>query len=224
MGWESLVVAAILVSIFAVIALISNWRQSAARTRERKRFADRHDLTLDSKTFDNKSKRFPGFLIFDRGSAQHASNLIKGETRGRNILIFDFYFTTKAKSGRHLHNDGTVIMLEADEQLPPLLLRPHTPMDAYRLSEAAKDIDFPDSPGFSETFHLQSEDEKYTRALFTPEFRQFLLEKHRSIESHPSVEFSGKLLVVFVMRWASADEIEILLEYGEQIMETVTSL
>ena len=71
----------------------------------------------------------------------------------------------------------------------------------------------PDSPRFSAKFHLESPDVEAAKRLFTPGVRDFFLERHARTDMNPGIECDGAKLMIYVYRWASTAELEVLLDY-----------
>ncbi|MBR9676444.1 hypothetical protein GOV05_05540 [Candidatus Woesearchaeota archaeon] len=104
----------------------------------------------------SKNQQVPnmGFELFDKGWFKKASNNITIKKRGKKWELFDFFYKEGGKNGRYYTQ--SVALVECD--LPEFVLRPESFLDRLSDKFVKRDIDFEQSPIFSEKYVLKSED------------------------------------------------------------------
>ena len=130
-------------------------------------------LTRQLQAFDLFSRERSSW--FRNGSV---SNIIRGQVDGTDMYLFDYtYVISTGKSSRRV-SQTVFFANDKDWYLPDFRLKPET---WWHKTLAAigwdSDINFSESPEFSEKFRLTSEFEDLIRKKFTPDLQAFLTER-----------------------------------------------
>jgi hypothetical protein len=110
--------------------------------------------------------RLEGFHLFSQGHSKTISNLIHGEINGTEVMIFDYRYTVGGGKSSSTHSQ-TVICMRSDRlNLPAFSLRPENVLHRIGSVFGYQDIDFSESPAFSEKYLLRGPNEQAIRAVF----------------------------------------------------------
>lgn len=110
--------------------------------------------------------------LLDRGHSHVFRNIMRGDLEGLAFLLFDHEFSTGGgKSERFFYR--TVAAFRVNGSLSPFDLRPEGLRDKISALLGAQDIDFPESPSFSDAYLLRGSDAARTRQDFDPNVLAF---------------------------------------------------
>jgi len=129
------------------------------------------------------------FDDFKRGGSEAWRNTISGEKNDIPFIAFEYVWT---EGGKHSHTENRCGMIwESDDvSFPKFALMPEGWFSKIGALFGMKDIDFPDSPEFSDRYRLIGINESGIRELFTPEIRQFF-----AATSNQQVVGGGRFLI-----------------------------
>jgi hypothetical protein len=116
-----------------------------------------------------------GCYLGETGSKPTVSNVLEvARTPELKFILFDYAYTTDdGESSTTTHQ--TIARIQAPLlKLPSFLLFPETIFSKIKVLFGGADVDFPDSPGFSDKYILRGQDEAGLRAIFSPALRQAL--------------------------------------------------
>ena len=127
------------------------------------------------------------------------------------MTIFDYQYTTGGGNNSQTHR-LTVVAMESDGlRVPSFQMWPEGFWSRVGSMFGMQDIDFDDSPEFSEAYVLKGEEEAAVRECFTPERRQFFAEN----QGH-KLEAAEGVLVVFDSR-KKVDELTPLMDAAVRV-------
>lgn len=123
--------------------------------------------------------RFFGDLpLFDRGRSKHARNVMTGRTADRDVVLFDYRYTTGSGKNSHTWVQTVALYPNGASGLPNFDLTPENVFHKIGQAFGYQDIDFEQSPEFSSRYLLRGEDEMAIRSAFTADAIAFLAQNH----------------------------------------------
>ena len=105
--------------------------------------------------------------ILIRGFRQWSTNEMAGQRGGRELRLFDFHYSLRAK-GVGAPGLTVVLVPGAGAGLPDFALAPATAFDKLGEAFGSRDIDFPTHPEFSRQYLPRGADEPAIRRAFGP--------------------------------------------------------
>ena len=152
-------------------------------------------LTYRRKATEGDAALPIGCHLADLGHGKVVSNVLEAATTPElAFTIFDYAYTTGYGKSSTTYNQTISRMQSSLLQLPGFILFPETFFSKLGDKWATqKDINFPDTPLFSESFILRGEDEAAIRALFTVTLR-------KELEKFPYLSIEGMGDHVFLFR------------------------
>lgn len=145
------------------------------------------DYSLDH----SASSRLP---LFNHGHSRAYKNIMRGKPDGTSgVILCDYRDTTGWGSNKTTHSQTVAVLNYARGGLPDFELRPENVLHKLGTLFGYQDIDFPESPAFSQGYLLRGKGEEAIRRLFGLNLRQFF-------EAHPgwSVEGGFDCLAVYL--------------------------
>jgi hypothetical protein len=170
-------------SVFAVV------RYHTVRRRRREAFAEfclLRGFKFDPQKPEGERRFRDVFEDFQKGNEKSWQNEITGTKNGVPFTAFEYVWTEgKATSFR-----SGIIWERDDVSLPKFELWPEGWLSRIAQVFGMQDIDFNESPEFSQAYHLRGLNESAIRACFTPEIRQFL-----AVTPNQHVTGGGRFLI-----------------------------
>lgn len=134
-----------------------------------------------------------GSSLAEAGRAPCVSNVLEvARTDELNFTVFDYEFTTGSGRSTAIHHQTVARMQSPLVKLPSFILFPKTIFSELRKLFGQMDINFPESPEFSNKYILQGGDEVALRAIFTPALRDALTPL-----AHLTIEGANEVLFIF---------------------------
>jgi len=123
-----------------------------------------------------------GIPMFCRGHSRLARNVLRGTVRSRDLILFDFKYTTTETrtdskgrtSTRQVDHWFSACVHPLECPLPYLLIRPEGFFDKVADFFGFEDIDF-ESDEFSRKFRVKSDDRKFAYDVCHPRMMEWLL-------------------------------------------------
>ncbi len=115
--------------------------------------------------------------LFDEGHARKWGYTITGERGDVPYTMFEYRWTTGSGKSSQQHTIGAVLW-PTQRDLPDFMLTPEGFGDKIAAWFGGQDIDFADTPQFSDFYRLRGSNERAVRALFTPDLRHALERDH----------------------------------------------
>ena len=157
-------------------------------------------------------KQFQFLNRINQGHSRYARNILDGVHRGRQVLIFDYHYTTG--SGKNTqHHQFSFFLLRLERSFPQVTVRPEIFLERLGDMLGLGDIDF-ESIEFSNAFHVQSRDRRLAYDLCHPRMMEFLL-KHRKI----AFEIENDWLAVAMEKCLSPEEILVRITLPHEIRD-----
>lgn len=135
-----------------------------------------------------------GCYLEETGSNPTVSNVLEvARTPELKFILFDFAYTTN-NGESDTTTQQTIARIQAPVlKLPSFFLFPETIASKIKVLFGGADINFPDSPRFSDKYILRGQDEARVRAIFSPALRQ-------ALESLERLTIEGADDALFVFR------------------------
>lgn len=172
--------------MFTTIAIpVSMWK----KRRDTHRLQEMESLgrTLNMQVLPNDTlglaKQLQEFDLFSRERSKWfkntgITNVLRGQVDGTDVYLFDYtYVISTGKSAQRI-TQTVFFANDTKLSLPAFKMRPETWWHKVMAKTGWKtDINFPESPDFSEKFWLTSEFDQMLREQFTPAIQAFLTDR-----------------------------------------------
>ena len=145
-------------------------------------------------------KQFEFLNRISQGHSRYAKNILDGVHRGRQVLIFDYHYTTGSGKNSQ-HHQFSFFLLRLERSFPEVVVRPEIFLERLGDMLGLGDIDF-ESIEFSNAFHVQSRDRRLAYDICHPRMMEFLL-AHRKT----AFEIENDWLAVAMEKCLSPEEI-----------------
>jgi len=117
--------------------------------------------------------RFGQFGALAVGDSRKGYNVLWGEHNGRELMAFDYQYSTGSGKSRHTHYlSAAVVSLGC--RFPELVIRPESFFDKVAAVVGLDDIDF-ESHEFSKTFYVSCRDRKLAYDVISAPMMEYLL-------------------------------------------------
>ena len=126
----------------------------------------------------DRLRGFGDLPLFDRGHSKYARNVMTGRTADREVLLFDYRYTTGGGKSSHTWAQTVALFPNGAAGLPDLDLAPENFLHKIGQAFGYQDIDFDHSPDFSDHYLLRGNDEMAIRTAFTADALSFLGQQH----------------------------------------------
>ncbi len=117
------------------------------------------------------------FPLFGRGHRRRVKNVLRLHGGKARITVFDYQYTTGGGKNSHTHRFTVLAFGSQALTLPEFTLVPENFLHRLGAALGFEDIDFEDSPEFSDAYALQGPDESALRKFFDPAMRETFLER-----------------------------------------------
>jgi carbonic anhydrase len=132
-----------------------------------------------------------GCYLAETGRDPAVSNVLEVSRADElDFVLFEYEYTVGYGRSRHTTHQTIARMRSPLLKLPPFLLFPETIFSKIAVVFGQTDVNFEDSPEFSDQYILRGGDEAALRAIFSPALRQALTPlNHLTIEGADDVLF-----------------------------------
>ncbi len=133
-----------------------------------------------------------GFHLFNQGHGRKSRNVMRGETQGTTVAVFDYQYTIGSGKNSTTYKQSVALFESDDLDLPAFALRPEHFFHKIGAAFGCQDIDFDDHPDFSKRYLLRGDDEDSIRTAFSQDVLSYY-------EHHPKLctEGGGNGLVFY---------------------------
>ncbi len=159
----------------AVVSIVWAQRRASARRERLKRIGRRLGLSHRERDPDVPGEILGALPEFRRGGSRRATSILSGEHEGREVLVFDWAYSTSTGNSQKRHRMTMVAFHRPDAPFPAFHLSPENVLHRIGAALGRQDIDFENDSEFSGGCFLQGEDEAAVRDLFErPVRREFV--------------------------------------------------
>ena len=106
------------------------------------------------------------FTVFNSGRRRKVSNILRRQVEGLQVLLFDYSYTTGSGKQSHTHQQTVAMFWSRELNLPEFRLSPEGWLSKLTQMFGTQDIDFAESPEFSQKFVLAGPIETAIREFF----------------------------------------------------------
>ena len=157
-----------------------------------------------------------GCYLAETGRDPVVSNVLEvARTDELDFILFDFEYTVGNGKSQHTSHQTISRMRAPLLKLPSFLLFPETIFSKIAKVFGQTDVNFPDSPEFSDRYILRGQDEAALRAIFSPALRKAM----EPLE-HLTIKGADDVLFIFrAERRIKADEFVSRIEEDKRILK-----
>jgi len=183
---------AVVILVILVVGALIAWGIYAAaqRRKELSAWAHSNGLSFSPGKDYGMDDRFGDFQCLRRGSSRCAYNVITGQLDGREIVAFDYRYTTGSGKNRQTHSFSAIVV-DADMPLKGLHIRREHFFDKVTEFFGLDDIDF-ESAEFSRRFHVKSPDKKWAYDVIHQRMMEYLMSAPEF-----SIQFAGRHIIAW---------------------------
>ena len=190
MGGPFACVMFVAVAAIIVVAIVMGIIRARERREAMARLAAELGLTYSAADPWDLPTRYAHFELFSAGHSRRASNVLAGAIDGREVLLFDYQYTTGSGKHKTTHYYQGAIL-----GLPILAARLHVRrenlLDRVASWVGHDDINF-ESTEFSERYHVKCDDRKFAYDIFHNRLIEYLL----ACGEAPTIEMNGPTLLL----------------------------
>lgn len=192
------------------------WYQRVRERKRREAYAEyslTRGFTYEPQRADGASRFRDAFEVFKQGGKDSWRNAITGTKNRAPFTAFEYVWHTGSGKSRHTHVVSGLIWERDDVSLPTFTLMPEGWFSRLGDWFSKRDIDFVESPEFSQVYQLKGPDEPAIRQLFTADLRRFF-------EATPNQKVNGGGR--FLFWWSdkalpAPDKLDEWLELGDHV-------
>jgi hypothetical protein len=180
----------IVLVVGGILSLISKYFEGE-RTKKIEELARSSGFTFRPRPTAGDNDLPIGCYLAETGRDPAVSNVLEvARTDELHFVLFEYEYTVGYGKSRHTTHQ-TIGRLRAPLlKLPSFLLFPETLFSKIGVMFGQTDVNFPDSPDFSDQYILRGQDEAALQAIFNPALRNALAPlDHLSIEGADDVLF-----------------------------------
>ncbi len=159
----------LILSGIAVVGLavwFFNLRAAKKRTESLEAVAASLEFSFESEADESLVPSLSGFDLFAEGRSKKASNVMRGQARGIDLVVLDYRYTTGSGKNSHTWQQSVIRFQSNRLRLPRFTLRPENLFHKIGSMFGYQDIDFESHPAFSKAYLLRADDEAACRASF----------------------------------------------------------
>jgi len=209
--WPWIVLALVAVGI---LSLISNYFEQQ-RTKKIEELARSNGFTFRHTPTAADNDLPIGCYLAETGRDPAVSNVLEVcRTDELNFVLFEYEFTVGYGKSQHTPHQTIAKMRSPLLKLPSFLLFPETIFSKIAVMFGQTDVNFSDSPEFSDRYILRGLDEAALRAIFSPALRNALTPL-----DHLTIEGADEVLFIFRMgRRVKPEDLVPLIEEDKKIL------
>jgi hypothetical protein len=159
--------------------------------------------------------RYSHLDLFQHGSSRRASNILTGLVDGRELVAFDYQYTTGSGKNQTTHHYQAVI-LTMPITGARLMVRRESFLDRMASWVGWDDIDF-ESDEFSRRYHVACQDRKFAYDVFHARLIEYML----ACGQAPMMEFNGPLLLVYENGHGDTETLRRLIHIGRDVIRSI---
>jgi hypothetical protein len=160
--------------------------------------------------------RYGHLDLFRSGHSKKASNVLAGQVDGREVVAFDYRYTTGSGKNSHTYCYQAAVF-EMPIVAPRLWLRRENVLDKVAAWVGHDDLDF-ESEEFSKRYFVKCVDRKFAYDVFHARLIEYLLAVSSGA---PNMEMNGPLLLVYGARGSGPEQVRWLLDVGREMMRSI---
>lgn len=214
--WVGIAGAVVIVSLAVVLRVTLERKRDAAVALAAEQMG--FDYRRDGR--DLLASPFTRFGLFQSGRRKRIKNVMQGHVEEVELLLFDYRFVTGSHRNHAMWRQTVAAFHLPGRDLPEFDLQPERFF--HKLGElfGYQDIDFDDSPRFSERYLLRGPNEDDIRDLLGPGLRTYLED-----QAGWSMSGGGPWLVIYRRdRRVEADDLTAFVRQAFRLCEQIMSV
>jgi hypothetical protein len=156
-----------------VVLIIYSWMNAKARRQAYEQLAQQLGLQFYPVDPWDIPSRYAQLELFNQGHSRKASYILCGKADGRDVLLFDYQYTTGSGKDAHTYS-FQVAILETPILAPRLTLRRESFLDKMASWVGHDDINF-ESAEFSKLTYVKCVEPKFAYDIFHARLIEYLL-------------------------------------------------
>lgn len=205
----------ITIAVLIVVGIVYGLIKARQRREALQRLAAELDLTFYSDDPWDLPVRYGHMDLFQSGHSRRASNILAGQVDGREVVAFDYQYTTGSGKNKHTHYYHAA-GFEMPIVAPRLWLRRENVFDKVASWVGHDDLDF-ESAEFSGRYHVKCDLPKFAYDIFHNRLIEYLL----GCGNAPAMEMNGPLLLIYESGTGGTDRVRRLIEIGGEMMRSI---
>jgi hypothetical protein len=158
--------------------------------------------------------RYAYLDLFGAGHSRKASNLLTGRLAGREVILFDYQYTTGSGKNSHTYTFQAAL-LETPVVAPKLSLRREGLLDKVAAWVGHDDLNF-ESAEFSKRYFVKCTEPKFAYDILHARLIEYLL----ACGDAPTMEMIGPLLLLHDSQ-GGVEQVRRLLAIGQEILRSI---
>jgi len=203
------------IAVLIVVGIIYAFMKARQRREALQRLAAELDLKFYADDPWDLPVRYGHMDLFGYGHSRRASNVLAGQVDGREVVAFDYRYTTGSGKNSHTYYYHAAVF-EMPILAPRLWLRRENVLDKIASWVGHDDLDF-ESAEFSRRYHVKCEQPKFAYDIFHNRLIEYLL----GCGQAPAMEMNGPLLLLYESGSGRPDRVRRLIEIGREMMRSL---
>lgn len=207
----------ILVLVFMVVGFVYNAWAGKKRKEALQQISQEmgYAFLLEDKDFNGQIMALSQFEIFNKGRNRKAYNILRGQKRDAQAVVFDYKYTTGGGRSSQTHHLTLAMLTLEQPELVQFSLRPRGLFDKVASKFGQREISFESVPEFSKRYLVKGIDEEAVRRLFNLAVTSFF-EQQNNISCEAD---ANRLLVYRSDKTVKPDELRAYQDSASQLLE-----
>lgn len=181
------------VGLLVILIVWAQWLSEQKRRKNLTEVSRRIGFYFSPEPREDTLSELGVFKLFRTGHSHEIFNVLQGNWKKIEWLVFDYKYTVGRGRSSRIHNQ-TVAYVNLDSfKFPPFYLGPESLINKIGEVLGFKDIDFKNYPEFSQRYLLKSPEEENIRNLFTPQ----VLRAFEKNEEKINIEAEGNKFIYY---------------------------
>ena len=174
-----------------------------------------YSFTLEDKEFNAQITTASPLEILSKGRNRKAYNLLRGQKRDAQVLLFDYQYTTGNGKNNEIHRQTLGILSLEQAELVPFTLRGRGFFDKVAAKFGQEEVQIDAAPEFSKKYLVKGSNEEAVRKVFTPRVVEFFTQqKNLACEV-----VENQVLIYNPGRTVKPEEVRSFLDRAVQLLE-----
>jgi hypothetical protein len=205
----------IAIAILVIVGIVYAFMKARQRREAMARLAAELDLKFYAADPWDLPVRYGHMDLFQTGHSRRASNVLAGQVDGRDVVAFDYQYTTGSGKNSHTYYCQAAVF-EMPIVAPRLWLRRENIFDKIASWVGHDDLNF-ESAEFSGRYHVKCQVPKFAYDIFHNRLIEYLL----ACGNAPAMEMNGPLLLLYESGSGGPDHVRRLIEIGREMMRSI---
>jgi hypothetical protein len=155
------------------------------------------------------------FEVLNKGRSRKAYNLLRGQRRDAQIVLFDYKYTTGSGRNSQTHRLTLALLILEQTELVPFSVRGRGFFDKVAAKFRQNEINFENAPEFTKKYLVKGEAEEAVRRMFSPT----LMATFEQLSNLSCQTAENQLLIYHPDKIIKPKDIRSFLNYASQLLE-----